>query len=615
MGSLTGYVIGVMFDPSAPTVPVGNQPFLVLPLSGTGILTFTGLNNQNYIFREFISTDTNYLHGTQIGSDVQVDASLAGIGQNRGDLWITYTGASGSSVIQGGASSIITSFNMNGITTSNTDNYKLYYTLSWSGNIPTLNIYKDSAKTELVLSGTIGSLSGTTIYLTLNEENSSGLYAIFDITLNTTNASGIITIPESQIVGSQYVYNIFSGTQLWTNTSYSDTSLGGWVYWIEQRGVGSLQPGVDINYLSSGGLQFINGYIIQNGDEFVIHFQPQITSQTSQNSSNPAGSLYLIDSINNPITANKILSPSDMGKIWIITSSTGGTINITLPNPSSCADGVQTVFISEGGLHIMAAIIPTTSIQYCNQTISQSGIYKAFYLAQGESVTIFKIGLLWFVNTDNSAFKTVGTIFESMNRNEMNALLLDGSLYPCNSYPRLYEYMLRLEGNDIPAPDSDWNKLDTVNLYYPYVGSFGFTSGDSNFRLPLIMYSVDSLNRIVSSGFTRAIGTPSSSIAGITGIQIGDNRTGSGYSWWDKVGNFVANLTGVTIWKSGANNSIIALGIPTSGSVSPDANKTEAGNNVVQNVPFVTKPYNTSNTTLNIETAPANTSVYKFIRY
>ena len=56
LGSLSGFVIGVLFDPTAPTIALQSQS-VALPLSGSGIMSFTNLNNQNYIFREYISSD------------------------------------------------------------------------------------------------------------------------------------------------------------------------------------------------------------------------------------------------------------------------------------------------------------------------------------------------------------------------------------------------------------------------------------------------------------------------------------------------------------------------------------------------------------------------------
>ena len=500
MGSFTGYVIGVLFDPTAPTVPVANQPYLSLPISGTGLLSFTGLNNQNYIFREYLSTDTNYLQGTQIGTDIQIDAGQTSNGVTRNDLWID--------------SSSIT-----------------------SGN------------------------------------------------------------------------------------TYNDASLVGWVYWVEERGIGTLRPGIDIQYLSGGGWQFINGYTVQTGEEFVLHFQPQISASgnSTPSSGNPGGQIFLIDSTNNPITATKTLAASDMGKIWNIQSASGGTINITLPDPSTVPDGKITAFISEGGSHIMAALISTTQIKFCGQTISGSGNYKAFYLAQGEMCQLYKIGSTWYILHENTAFKDVGKIQESLFAQELNTLLCDGNRKIRANYPRMWEYITRLANTDVIA-DSLWKYFDPNNLYYPNIGKFSFGDGTlttgTTFRMPLIMEAWDSLNNLVSGGFTRGIGNPADFVDTI----LGSLRT-AGQGQKDKVGNFMAQIEGRLIHKSGGSNEIVALGVPpapVAGMANPDTTDTPtAGNNFTDLRTFLTSQYNTnpSYQTSNKETSPANNAVYKFMKY
>jgi hypothetical protein len=56
-------------------------------------------------------------------------------------------------------------------------------------------------------------------------------------------------------------------------TSYSNSALKYWSYSVELRGVGTLQPGTDINFLTDGGFEFVNGgYVIEQNIDCVLHF-------------------------------------------------------------------------------------------------------------------------------------------------------------------------------------------------------------------------------------------------------------------------------------------------------------------------------------------------------
>ena len=54
--------------------------------------------------------------------------------------------------------------------------------------------------------------------------------------------------------------------------TYNDSTLLGYDFSVELRGTGSLQPNSEIEFLSTGGFRFINGYIIQPFEVYVIHF-------------------------------------------------------------------------------------------------------------------------------------------------------------------------------------------------------------------------------------------------------------------------------------------------------------------------------------------------------
>ena len=69
-------------------------------------------------------------------------------------------------------------------------------------------------------------------------------------------------------------------------STYNNVDLKGWSYGVELRGFGTLNPGIDINYLSTGGFEFINGYTIQSDINCVIHFNQYTISPSNSNYTN-----------------------------------------------------------------------------------------------------------------------------------------------------------------------------------------------------------------------------------------------------------------------------------------------------------------------------------------
>ena len=387
------------------------------------------------------------------------------------------------------------------------------------------------------------------------------------------------------------------------NITYNNTSFVGWKFSIEQKGIGTLQPGVDINILSGGGFQFINNYTIQPGEEFIFHFQPQTTAVSSGASSNPGLKFKDIKIITADTT---ILTSDDIGKTIIVQGSTGNTPQITLPDPTTVVDNILTCIQSNGGSHIMCSIIATTQFKWLGSTPS------TLYLAQNEEIWIYKNGTTWYVAHSDGNFKTVGRIEESFDGPAMNTLLLNGGTYSKSLYPRLYEYITTKLNSNLITTESNWAFKDASTLIYTNIGKFT-VDNSTYFRVPLIMEVWDLSGNMVCGGFTRAMGTPNTGL----GISLIGNTT-YGRILYDKVGKFWADITGKTIYKSGGSNSIIALGIPASGTggVTSDTDHSAGGNNIVSNVPLIGKRLTGVNTyTVNSDTAPGHIGVFKTIRY
>lgn len=394
------------------------------------------------------------------------------------------------------------------------------------------------------------------------------------------------------------------------NTTYTDTSLVDWAYSISMPGLADLQPGVDYNVISTGGFELINGNTFQNGEKYVIHFQPNITANSGGGGgggtfTNANGKIFSGDLV---VTNNITLQPTDIGKSIVI-SGTNTTITITLPEVSTIPDDVMTCFISEGGNHIMATIYASAGIQW------QKRLSNNIYMAQAEELWLYKHGSVWRVAHADGNFKTVGTIFDCYQQDQINAIPLDGNYYSRALYPRLWEYIQNQLDSSLLVTDGVWLTQNTitgpagsVNIY-PNIGKFSTGDLSTTFRVPLICKAKDSNGNLISSGFTRGIGLPHLPFTGVANdLSIGRNEK-------DMVGNFYTDITGKTIWKSGTGNSIIALGIPASGPPTPDPDKSSGGNNIVTGVPMIGKNSGVAGASPNGETAPMNIGIYKMMLY
>lgn len=384
------------------------------------------------------------------------------------------------------------------------------------------------------------------------------------------------------------------------STTYNDISLAGWDFSISMPGLADLQPGVDYNILSGGGFELINGNTFQNGERYVIHFQPNITSGSGGGGgstfTNASGKLFSGISV---LTADTTLAPSDMGKIIMI-SGTNTSIKVTLPEVSTVPDDVMTCLMSNAGNHIMATIYASAGFLW------QKRLSANLYMAQGEELWIFKHGSNWYVANSDGNFKTVGAIFDCYQSDQINAIPLNGGLLSRALYPRLWEYVQNQLDPTLLISDGTWALFNTISgpitqKVYPNVGKFSTGNGSTTFRVPLIMKTIDSSNNIISSGFTRGIGSPQAPFTSETGdTAIGRNEM-------DAVGNFFANLYISTDKTSTSQNG--------SGKITCGNDAAEPIPLNLQNIPFAGSSYNGSTYPLNGETRPGNIGIYKMMLY
>lgn len=392
---------------------------------------------------------------------------------------------------------------------------------------------------------------------------------------------------------------VSTGLKAGTNT-YNDTSLAGWNYTLERRGVGSMvdlaksAANADYQTINTGGFQLLQtGDVFGQGEVFIVHFLPQVTSVAPQQSQT-AGAIWAgVKEITSDIT----LTSSDMGKYCNIKGSTP-IVNITLPASNAVVDGTLIAFLSEGGSHIAANIIPagTDQIKYIGDTWNNA---DPFTICQGEEVWLAYHNNAWRVMMADGAWRNIGSIVTTYSKNMLNVLPGDGNTYNRAYYPRLWRWINKLE-TGLLVDDSTWNfRQDNTSQgnpyhFYPNVAKFSRGDASATFRMPLLIKTFDDNNNLKSGGYFRSVGGTD-----IAGTMVAD-----------KVGNFSAYLSGLVIgahWSDNPAERLIALGVvswPQTYMNSIPSSPTP----ITGLSPLGTNPANN-------ETAPFSTNVYCFVRY
>jgi hypothetical protein len=450
-----------------------------------------------------------------------------------------------------------------------------------------LAVYAASAPATCVASHDLGTVHTAPVdytfsglpagsYYVITYENSDGSVSgtirnqfIYDP--NFTNA----TIRPDLFITADTTSGFASG-----QASYVDASLVGWTYGVEWRGIGTLNPGTDYIQNNTGGWTLSPpNNVIAPGAVFVMHFQPQITTQSASSGSSATGQLFTGFKV---VTADITLAAADMGKI-ILAQGINPTLNITMPAAASFPDNTIISILSSGGNHINAAIIfGDSGLTWLGQALTK------IWLGQSEEIIITKNGSTWYVLHADGNFRTVGEILDHFVKNQLNTSFGDGQTRLRANYPRWWWWVQQLPSSQLIS-DTSWNFYDNVNLRYPNKGFYSTGDGSTTFRVPLLY----------SPGFTRGVD--------------GSARLAGSFEP-DAVGNFMANITGAAIKKSGTDTLIIALGAGS------DANFSNGTNNVQDNVPFQGTQFvpgaggGSANGTVNNETRPADIGVYKCIR-
>lgn len=381
-------------------------------------------------------------------------------------------------------------------------------------------------------------------------------------------------------------------------TGFSDPTWVGWTISLERRAKGSTMVDqaistvdAEIIFRPAGGFDLVDPTDAFVAGEIVIaHFQPQIT--TGNPPVNPTAGVIWKQELD--IAVDTTLDSTAMASYCII-AGTNPTVNITLPPISTVPDGKMIGFLSDGGNHIIANLLPAggDQIKWLNDFYTNS---DPLGICQGEIIWIASYNGAWRVHSAFGGFSHVGEFVETLGMNNLNMLQLDGSVVSRAQYPRLWRWVNKKLDGTMLITDTQWNLQNTTGgsaqfKMYPNCGRFSMGDGSTTFRLPLFVQKKDTLvpQNVMAGGFRRAV-------PGANGA--------AGVLSRDKVGNFGATIQGRIIAKSGTSNQVTVLSAgPT------DADK--GPNNVT--LPFSGTDINTG--LVNGETTPFYTTNYLFIRF
>jgi hypothetical protein len=286
-------------------------------------------------------------------------------------------------------------------------------------------------------------------------------------------------------------------------SDFTLASLEDWIYTIERRGWGSMQPSVDV-LISPDRKTFTlikddgegNNDVFGEGEVFILHFEPKVTTNQPIETLN-SGRVF---SATETLTENTTLTSAAVGKAFKI-QGVNDTITITLPAINTMPENRHIAFISEGGSHKNATIQANGSdtIEWLN------GKRQNIILGQSERVWIYVVGGVWVVSTAYGGFSRVGEIYMSYDNSDINAVFANGALLSRTVYARLWEWVQNADPSLIVS-DANWNNAVLNNK-----GKFSFGDGSTNFRVPLLsvtgfLRGVDSISRIAGSFEVESVG-------------------------------------------------------------------------------------------------------------
>ena len=274
------------------------------------------------------------------------------------------------------------------------------------------------------------------------------------------------------------------------SNTYTDSSLAGWTYSLEQKGLGTLQSGVE--YTSTSTSWTLAAGTFNNGQQFILHFLPIVSNQPiTTTTSNIVSAIRIVSA--NPTS----LTNSDMGKDILLQGAATDLV-VNLPAISTVSDYASIYFNSAGGSHINAVLAAAGSDAFqFNLAKNQVTPTAQLILGQSESLCLMKANGIWNIISGGEGMLRVGELVWNYSNQQMNTLALNGAQGLLRSdYPRLWNWINSLASGVVISAAS-WAATSTYDgvTYYINKGRFNFGDGSATFGLP----------DLTGTGFLRAV--------------------------------------------------------------------------------------------------------------
>jgi hypothetical protein len=357
---------------------------------------------------------------------------------------------------------------------------------------------------------------------------------------NTTNTVGG-TIRHQFLYNPQFknaqirldMFCISGTTPGFSGVSFTDATLEGWDFSIERRGFGTMQLGYDYSWDSGTNTWTLLATSenptpsIENGEKFIIHFQPKVTTSTVpavNNTVNIFNGTELIEE-------DTVLDATILGKA-VLVSGANPSVEITLPDITLVQANKVIPFLFEGGNHTNA-IVKTVSgqkIKWLNQDLSEliGGQSEQFWLYKWVDPTDSSV-YAWRVMNPDGNFKTVGEFLDIYKDTDvLNGLYGNGSLVSRTGDKRLWNFVNSLDGSMLVS-DADWNNVALNNK-----GKFSTGDGSTTFRLP----------QLYTNGFMRAVNSATRKAGSYEAetVKVADDVKGVKVTGVNTIANAVDNI-------------------------------------------------------------------------
>lgn len=294
--------------------------------------------------------------------------------------------------------------------------------------------------------------------------------------------------PGIELKAPMFIYaGTTPGFDVGTNEFTDPTDeLDGWEYDVDIRGMGRLNPDLELDKTPPGYSVMIDDYQLQDNELHIISFQPKIIVYDRD---------VLVPSLFSAVeilTSDTALLSGDTGKQFFIQSATS-TIVITLPEIDSVPPNRLFWFTSNGGNHKNAVIevdgSDSEKIDWLAEELTE------IILGQSEHVWLMKwvdpddvTNRRWKVLQASDGMGKVGELVYFNKSQSLNVMHCAGQLVDRDVYPRLWAFVQSLDSTQVVS-DATWNTGDTNK------GRFSTGNGSTTFRLPLLY----------NAGFLRAV--------------------------------------------------------------------------------------------------------------